>query len=118
VVDSLLAEQKNNETTSHFLHATFQQGFPKMANIPIMDTEIVHTINSVNNKNSAGYYITSIIQGNFPDRLHLIVVPVFKNGDRSQIANYTLISLITVFLKIFDILIYQQIIEEYNAVTF
>ena len=42
---SLLAEQKNNETTSHFLHATLQQGFPKMANIQIMDTEIVHTIN-------------------------------------------------------------------------
>jgi len=54
VVDSLLAEQKYNETTTHFLHATFQQGFPKMANIAIMDTEIVHTLNSINNKNSAG----------------------------------------------------------------
>ena len=54
MVDSLLAEQKYNETTTHFLHATFQQGFPKMANIPIMDTEIVHTLNSINNKNSAG----------------------------------------------------------------
>ena len=114
VVDSLLAKQKNNKTTTHFLHATFQQRFPKMANIPIMDTEIVHTVNSINNKNSAGYDIcnTSIIQGNFPDRLqYLIVVPVFKNGDRSQIANYRLISLITGFLKIFEILIYQQIIQ-------
>ena len=90
------------------------QGFPKMANIPIMDTEIVHTINPINNKNSAGYdtYNTSIIQGNFPDRLiYLIVVPVFKNGDRSQIANYRPISLITGILKIFEMLIYQQILE-------
>jgi hypothetical protein len=90
VVDSLLTEQKNNETATNFLHTTFQQGVPKMANIPIMDTEIVHTVNSINNKNSAGYdiYNTSTIQGNFPDRLqYLSVVPVFKNGDRSHIAN-------------------------------
>jgi hypothetical protein len=54
VADSLFAELKNNETTTQFLHATFQQGFPKMANIPIMDTEIVQSVNSINNKNSAG----------------------------------------------------------------
>jgi len=53
VVDSLTAEQKNTEAASHFLHASFQQGFPTMANIPIMGNEIVHTINSINNKNSA-----------------------------------------------------------------
>jgi hypothetical protein len=55
VVDSLTAEQKNTEAASHFMHASFQQGFLEMANITIMDTEIVHTINSINNKNSAGY---------------------------------------------------------------
>jgi len=26
-----------------------------MANIPLTDIEVVHTINSINNKNSAGY---------------------------------------------------------------
>jgi len=39
------------------------------------------------------------------------VVPVFKNGDRPQIANYRPISLITGFLKIFEIPIYRQIIQ-------
>ena len=53
VVYSLTAEQKNTEAASHFLHVSFQQGFPEMANIPIMDTAIVHTINSINKKNSA-----------------------------------------------------------------
>ena len=124
VVDGLLAEQKNTEDASHFLHASFQQGFLEKANIPIMDTEIVHIINSINNKNSAGYgeilnkilelyaqylskpltYVhnTSIIQGYFPETLkHFIVVPVFKNGDRLKIANYWPISLITSFSKIF-----------------
>jgi len=55
VVDSLLAEQKNTEVASDFSHAPFWQGFPEMANIPLTDIEIVHIINSVNNKNSAGY---------------------------------------------------------------
>jgi len=51
---------------------------------------------------------TLIIQGNFPVRCkYLIVVPVFKNGDRLQIANYMLIPFITGFSKIFEILIYR-----------
>jgi hypothetical protein len=72
------------------LHAPFEQGFLEKTNIPIMDIEIVHIINSINNK-SAGYdeilnkilelyaqylskpltYVhnTSIIQGNFAERL-------------------------------------------------
>ena len=89
-----------------------------------MDNEIVHIINSLNNKNSAGYddilnkilelyaqylskpltYVhnTSIIQEYFPERLKYVIVdPVFKNGDRSKIANYWPISLITSFSKIF-----------------
>jgi len=55
LVDSILAEQKNTEAASHFLHASFWQGFSEMANIPPMDIEIAHTVNSINNKNSAGY---------------------------------------------------------------
>jgi len=129
LVDSLLAEQKNTEAASHFLHASFWQGFPEMANIPLTDIEIVRTVNSVNNKSLAGYdemsnkilelcakylsksltYIcnTSFNQRNFPDRFqYLIVAPTFKNGDRSQIANYRPISLIKSFSKIFEILIY------------
>jgi hypothetical protein len=36
-----------------------------------------------------------------------IVVPVFKNVDRSQTANYRVISSITGFSKFFEISIYQ-----------
>jgi len=49
VVDSLLAEQKNTEKASHFLHASFQQGILEKTNIPATDTEIVYIINSINN---------------------------------------------------------------------
>ena len=41
----------------------------------------------------------------------MIVVPVFKNGVRSQIANYRPSSLISRFPKIFEILIYQRTIQ-------
>ena len=42
---------------------------------------------------------------------YLFVVPVFKNVDRSQTANYRVISSIIGFSKIFEILIYQLIIQ-------
>jgi hypothetical protein len=44
VVGSLLAEQKNAEAGKHFLHASFHYGLPEMANVPILDTAIVHTV--------------------------------------------------------------------------
>jgi hypothetical protein len=55
VFENWLAEQKNTEAASDFLRPSFQEGFPKMASITIMDTEIVRTSDSVNNKNLAGY---------------------------------------------------------------
>lgn len=55
---------------------------------------------------------TSIIPRNFPESLKCsVVVPVFKNGDMSQIADYLLISLVTGFCKIFKILTYRHIIQ-------
>jgi hypothetical protein len=41
------------------------------------------------------------------DLKYSIIVPVFKNVDRSQTANYRVMSSITGFSKIFEILIYQ-----------
>jgi hypothetical protein len=38
---------------------------------------------------------------------HSSIVPVFKNGDRMQTANYRVISSVTGFSKIFEILVYQ-----------
>ena len=50
MVDSLLKILK-----LHFTFLACLQGFPEMANFPLTDIEVVHTINSINNKNSAGY---------------------------------------------------------------
>jgi len=51
---------------------------------------------------------TSITPRNFSESLECsVVVPVFKNGDMSQMANYLPISLITGFCKVFKILTYR-----------
>jgi hypothetical protein len=50
----------------------------------------------------------SVVPRNFSDSLKCsVVVPVFKNGDTSQTANYLPISLITGICKIFKILTYR-----------
>lgn len=91
-----------------------------------METDMVHTINPMNNKNSLGFdeisskllkccaqylsktlvyiYNIPISQGKFPDRFkYSVVVLVCKNGEKSLIANYRLISLLTGFSKIYEI---------------
>jgi hypothetical protein len=57
-------------------------------------------------------YSTSIRQGKFPVHLkYLVVVPLFKNGDKSLISNYRPISLLTGFFKTYEILIYLRLIQ-------
>ena len=55
---------------------------------------------------------TSVSQGKFSDGLkYSVVVPIFKNGDNSLIANYKLISLLTGFSKIYEIFIFHRLIQ-------
>ena len=49
----------------------------------------------------------SMCTGNFPDQLKIAkVCPIFKSGDKSEIANYCPISVLTSFCKIFEKAIY------------
>jgi hypothetical protein len=98
------------------------QGFPDTINVPIMETEVLCTINSMKKNNSSGYdeisnkllklcaqyiskplayiYNSAINLGSFPDHLkYSVVVPVYKNGDKSLTANYRPISLVTSFFQ-------------------
>jgi fructose-1,6-bisphosphatase/inositol monophosphatase family enzyme len=48
----------------------------------------------------------------FPDRLKYAVVnPLFKKGDRSSIANYKPISMLSSFSKVFEKVMYNQLYE-------
>jgi hypothetical protein len=57
-------------------------------------------------------YNTSIGQEKFTDYLkYSVVIQIFKNGEKSLIANYRPISLLTGFSEIYEILIYRRFIQ-------
>ena len=55
----------------------------------------------------------SILSGIFPTRLkYSIVKPLFKKGDRNNVANYSPISLLTSFSKVFEKkIIYDRLLQ-------
>jgi hypothetical protein len=96
--------------------------------------EVENIIKSLKTKNSSGYdgisakllkisscFISSpltyicnkaLSSGIFLDRLKYVVVkPLFKKGDRSNISNYRPISLLSSFAKVIEINIYNQLQE-------
>ena len=54
----------------------------------------------------------SIKEGVFPSELKLArIVPLLKSGDSSQITNYRPISILSFFSKIFEIIMYNHIVD-------
>ena len=48
----------------------------------------------------------------FPHRLKIAkVIPVFKKGDRAKLSNYRPISLLSIFSKTFEKLVYKRLIS-------
>jgi hypothetical protein len=59
--------------------------------------------------------IESLAQGIFLDRLKFAVVkPIFKNCDKCELSNYSPISLLSSFSKIFESLIYNKVFKRLN----
>jgi hypothetical protein len=94
--------------------------------------EIEKIIKELKNKNSCGYdevtvkilkisspfiispltYICNrmLTTGTFPDRLKFSeIIPIYKRGDKTLISNYRPISLLPVFSKIFEKIIYKSL---------
>ena len=69
-------------------------------NISILVKPITHLINC------------SIQNGMFPDELKLAkVIPIFKAGDKKNISNYRPISVLSVFSKVFERIMYEHLID-------
>ena len=55
---------------------------------------------------------TSFSEGIFPSELKLArVVPIFKAGDPTEITNYRPISVLTLFSKVFEKIMYNQVLD-------
>ena len=60
----------------------------------------------------AKLYNQCIIEGTFPSILKIAqVVPIFKNGPKEKCCNYRPISLLSLFSKIFEKCIYEQLLN-------
>ena len=55
---------------------------------------------------------SSLKSGVFPSELKLArVVPIFKDGDSSDLTNYRLISVLTFFAKVFKKIVYNKVMD-------
>jgi len=101
---------------------------------PTNNTELMKIITKLNNSKSPGYdnigpslikdvsvvildplvhiFNLSLLNGCVPDKLKIAkVIPVFKKGDRSQPTNYRPISLLSIFDKLLEKLMFSRLIS-------
>ena len=123
-----------NETDPlNYMYSAFQQSFTKIKLKNTATGEIEKIIKELKSKSSCGYdeitakiikinclfivspltYICNkmLSTGTFLDRLkYSEVKPIYKKGDKTLITNYRLISLLPVFSKIFEKVIYRRLL--------
>lgn len=101
---------------------------------PITTSEIINAISSISNKNSIGtdgisieflrecmysllapleiLFNLSVVEGCFPDQLKTaIIVPIFKSGLSTIIANYRPIAILSVISKLLELIVKNRVIE-------
>lgn len=104
---------------------------------PVTQCEILTTITKLKNKTSSGHdgvntclikenkyvlsepleilYNMSLASGCVPDKLKIAkVIPLYKNGEKSVVSNYRPISLLSVFNKILEKLVYSRVYNFLN----
>ena len=105
------------------MHAASRHGTPSLTSLP-KDDEVsceVRPLRSPTHQNIS-IQLSQIINesfqsiGIFPDNLKIAkVIPIFKKGDASKNSNYRPISLLSVFIKIFEKIMHERF---YNFLEF
>ena len=108
---------------------------------PVEDDEIVNIINKFEPKMSSGHdgiptkfvklsifsilsplkhlINLSLITGIFPNDLKIArVMPIYKSADKDQLKNYRPISLLPAFSKVFEKVMYNQIMNYFDSNNF
>ena len=84
----------------------------KSGNINSIPTKILKSISSIICFPLTLIINNSLITGSFPDSLKKArVIPIFKEGDKTNINNYRPISILPIMSKIFEKLVYKQLYE-------
>ena len=119
----------------NYLYEVFKHPFPNINMAPVTNKEIKGILKSLKWKNSQGYdeipqnilkismpFILSLLTyicnkslslGIFPTRLkYSQISPIYKNGEKTEMANYRPISLLTSFSKILK----KLFTIEYNTI--
>ena len=135
---NLNIQAPRNNNCIALLRKYYPDVYPPLQIVPVTEGEIRSTINSMKPKNSSGYdgisikilklcgrqiskplaFIIekSIQTGVFPERLkYANITPIYKSGDRSDVANYRPISLLPAFSKIFERSMYSRLNQHLQA---
>jgi hypothetical protein len=130
-------DTSDNKNSTYCLSKILHKPFPNIIFNSTSTKEIERIIKSIKVKNSRGengittkmlkvnapyvssplnyIYNKSIRPATFPTCLkHSIVKPLFKKGDRENMANYRPVSLLTSFAKVFEKIIYERLLQHIN----
>jgi hypothetical protein len=125
IADNLQTHSDKMNSPLILLKNAYQPVFQSMKVIPVAKGEIINIICSLKSNKSSGYdgisskiiklcsmFIStplfficnmSIITGVFPDCLkYAVIKPLYKKGDKVDIANYRPISMFTAFTKVME----------------
>ena len=82
----------------------------KLSNIKTYSVKILKFISSIISPILACLINISIFSGHFPAPFKIArVVPIFKSGDKNNVNNYRPISILPIFSKIFEKIVFNQI---------
>ena len=111
ITDTLLWNS-TNETELISIIKTLKNGSCGLDNI---STKVIKASSSQLIKPLAHIFNLSLTSGVFPLKLKIArVIPIFKSGDPSNLSNYKTVSVLPVFSKILERLVYTRILTHIN----